>query len=261
MTSLFTAGNSAKLYCLNLIEKIIDRQGESLILLDLGCGEAANFIKLLKKYPRLRYVGVEPSSEACEIARKNISAYNAAIINAPAYQLDLEPADIIISFSVLEHVYRRDAYMQTVRKHLKREGVLMINYDSGHFIDPPPAPIWKVGSERWKNRFGRWMARIGVERYFQAFVREDEFHVLLDETGLRVLDDKFFNTDLKNVYKLVPSQNIDDYMRRWLEFELVLNRMPIHYEDSMAKWFRTRNFVVSRLDADPAVFTWLLDNE
>ena len=261
MTTLFTAGNSAKLFCLNLIEKIINRQGESLILLDLGCGAAANFIKLLKKHPRLRYVGVEPSSEACEIARKNTSAYNATIINAPAYQLDLEPADIIISFSVLEHVYRRNAYMQAVKKHLKREGVLMINYDSGHFIEPPPAPIWAVGSERWKNRFGGWMARIGYERYFQAFVREDEFHALLNETGLKALDDKFFNTDLKNVYKLIPSQNIDDYMRRWLEFELYLNQMAIRYDDAMSKWFRTRNFVVSHQNADPAAFRWLLNYE
>ena len=261
MTSFFTAGNSAKLYCLNLIEKIIHRRGESLILLDLGCGAAANFIKLLKKYPGLRYVGVEPSLEACEIARKNMSAYNAAIINAPAYQLELEPADIVISFSVLEHVYRRNSYLQTVKKRLKPEGVFVINYDSGHFTEPPPTPPWVAGSERWKNRFGGLMARIGYERYFQAFVREDEFRSLLDDTGLRVLDDKFFNTDLKNVYKLIPSQDIDDYMRRWLEFELYLNQLAIHYNDAMAKRFRTRNFVISHQNADPAAFAWLFDHE
>ena len=261
MTSLFTAGNSAKLYCLNLIEKIVIRQGGSLTLLDLGCGAAANFPKLMEKYPGLHYVGVEPSAADCETARKNLSSFNATIINAPAYGLELEPADIVISFSVLEHVYRRMDYLQTVKRTMKANGLFLINYDSGHFIHPDPASILSMGSDRWKNRYGRLMALLGREEYFQAFVQEEEFWLLLDKTELRVLESKFFNTDLKNIYKLVPSDDVEEYMKRWLDFELYLNSMPVRYDDSMAKWFRTRNFVIIHRNADPAAFRWLLDNE
>jgi len=261
MTSLFTAGNSAKLYCLNLIEKMVIRQGGSLTLLDLGCGVAANFPKLMEKYPNLQYVGVDPSSSDCEAARKNLSSFNATIINTPAYGLELEPVDVVISFSVLEHVYRRMDYLQTVKRNMKAGGLFLINYDSGHFIYPAPASILSIGSDRWKNRFGHLMARLGKEQYFQAFVREEEFQALLDKTGLMVLESKFFNTDLKSIYKLVPSHNIEEYMNRWLDFELYLNNMSVRYDDSMAKWFRTRNFVVIHQNANPAAFKWLLDNE
>ncbi len=261
MTSLFTAGNSAKLYCLNLIEKIVIRQGGSLTLLDLGCGAAANFPKLMEKYPGLRYVGVEPSSSECKIAQKNLSSFNATIMNAPAYGLELEAADVVISFSVLEHVYRRMDYLQTAKRNMKAAGLFLINYDAGHFVDPAPASIFSIGSDRWKNRFGRLMARLGREQYFQAFVREAEFRSLLEETGLMALEGRHFNTDLKNIYKLVPAHKVEEYMKRWLDFELYLNNMPIRYDDTMAKWFRTRNFVIAHQGVNPAAFRWLLDNE
>lgn len=260
MTELLSSGNSAKLYCLNLIEEIIQKRGEDLIMLDLGCGTAANFVSLLSRYPRLRYIGVEPSASECEVARKNLSAHNASIINSDAYNLNLAPADIIISFSVLEHVYRREAYMRTVKKHLKQDGLFLINYDSGHFVHTEQAPFWAIGSDRWKNRFGAIFAWLGSEKYFQRFVREVEFQTLLTKNGLQVLDEKVFNTDLKSIYKFVPSASADSYMSRWLEFELYLNNIGISYTDALAKYFRTRNFVFSHHGLEKSLYAWLRDN-
>ena len=101
--TLMTVGNSAKLYCLNWIERRVKERDGQLSILDLGCGNAQNFIRLLKLYPQVTYVGIEPSAEACAAARRNLDGRDATIINEWAYniygRLVDEQFDSVISFS------------------------------------------------------------------------------------------------------------------------------------------------------------------
>ena len=54
--NILTVGNSAKLYCLNWIENLLQGgvmgKGNEFKILDLGCGAALNFVNLLKLYPQ-----------------------------------------------------------------------------------------------------------------------------------------------------------------------------------------------------------------
>src|SRR5215217_1721500 len=95
---VLTQGNAAKLYCLNLIDQLAERHAGSLTILDLGCGEARNFVGLLRKRPRISYIGVDPSSAACDQARHALAGLAADVVHAPAYDVDLGPADVVVSF-------------------------------------------------------------------------------------------------------------------------------------------------------------------
>jgi hypothetical protein len=75
-------------------------------------------------------------------------------------------------------------------------------------------------------------------------VREDDFRRLVDDAGLQVVDDKVFNTDVKRLYPLVPEDQRDAFMERWLAFELGLNELGLAYRDELATIFRTRNVVL-----------------
>ena len=59
---------------------------------------------------------------------------DAEIINAPAYDVRVEPAHAVVSFSVLEHVVDRRRYFEAMRTNLRRDGCVYLNYDSGHFV-------------------------------------------------------------------------------------------------------------------------------
>jgi len=101
-----TSGNAAKLHCLELIESHV-RERERAIVLDLGCGEGRDFRALLERHPHVRYVGVDPSAGACARARAVLAGLDAEIVHADGYDVRVGPADVVVSFSVLEHVYRR----------------------------------------------------------------------------------------------------------------------------------------------------------
>lgn len=60
LTYGLTTGNAAKIYCLNWIAAHAQRHTGPLTLLDLGCGDGSHFVQLLRAFPAIRYVGIEP---------------------------------------------------------------------------------------------------------------------------------------------------------------------------------------------------------
>jgi SAM-dependent methyltransferase len=229
-------GNSAKLYCLQLIDTAAAQADGEFRVLDLGCGTGSNFVELLRRRPSVRYVGVEPSRPATEQARRALP--DAEILNQTAYGARVEPAHAVVSFSVLEHVVDRARYFETIRANLRPEGRVYLNYDSGHFV----ADATLI--ERAKTSASHVLARVGSESRYRARVRDDEFRALVADAGLNILEDKVFNTDVKRLYRLVPEQSRDVFMERWLAFELELNELGLEYRDELASLFRTRNVVL-----------------
>lgn len=236
---ILTVGNTAKLYCLDWIEKIVLEKGEPLSILDLGCGASAHFVRLLNKYPHIKYVGVEPRERSCEKARRNLADLNATIYCMKArrvYETVKEKFDIVVSFSVLEQVYRRHVYLRQAKQCLKENGYFLINCDSGHFTS---------GDERPKNLLGPVLARFGIERYYQSFISDEAFRQMAEQAGFKILEAGFFNTNLKTVYKMVPAGRRDEFMEKWLQLELWLNGIGIEWDDSMIHHFASRNFILT----------------
>jgi ubiquinone/menaquinone biosynthesis C-methylase UbiE len=237
-------GNVAKLYCLNWIDRYLSKNLHPVSLLDVGSGRSLNFVMLLKKHPHLSYVGVEPSSTCCEAARANLAGLNATIINAFGYNLTKIVATksfhLITSFSVLEHVYQRKLYIESISRLLKSEGYFLINFDAGHFVAPTGV------RERLKTALAPLKAFFGFERNYQSFVRIEDFRSFAYQAGLKILEQKSFNTALKQVYRQIPEQDRDEFMQRWLDIELWVNSLPTTYSDKDATTWHTLNFVLSR---------------
>ena len=242
MAQPLATGNAAKLYCLRWIERLIEEREAPVRILDLGCGRALNFVELLRRHPRTRYVGIEPLAGEVRLARENLHGFEAEILQGDAYDAHerlAERFDVVVSFSVLEHVYRRADYLRAGRECLAEDGRFLINYDAGHFLLPSVR-------DRVKNLAGPLLARAGREHHFQRFVAEQEFLELARSTRLRVIESRAFNTRLKDVYRLVPEAARPEFMERWLDLELWLSEAVPPYEDRHSEFFYTRNFVLER---------------
>jgi SAM-dependent methyltransferase len=229
-------GNTAKLYCLQLIDRAAEEAAGEFRVIDLGCGTGSNFVELLQRRPHVVYVGVEPSPAAAAEARRRLP--DVEIVTAPAYDVRVEPGHAVVSFSVLEHVVQRARYLEAARANLRADGRVYLNYDSGHFVADANL------RERAKALASQVLARVGSESRYRARVREEEFRSLAAGAGLRVVEDKVFNTDLKRLYPLVAEPRRGEFMDRWLAYELELNELGIEYRDELAAIFRTRNFVL-----------------
>jgi SAM-dependent methyltransferase len=226
-----TTGNTAKDYCLRHAAELA-RADPDLVVVDLGCGDGQNVEPLLAEHPSIRYLGIDPSERAIRAARERLAAYRVDLRVGRAYDVHLADADVVLSFSVLEHVVDRGAYMRSVARNLKREGRALVNFDAGHF---------SVGSERWKGPLRALLARFGADAHYQAPVPDEEFRALADQAGLRIEESRFFNTHLKELYKLVPDRR--RFADVWLRLELELNE-AVDYRDEYAPFLRTRNAIL-----------------
>ncbi|OGF68220.1 MAG: hypothetical protein A2Y62_20725 [Candidatus Fischerbacteria bacterium RBG_13_37_8] len=243
---ILVVGNTAKLYCLNWIEDYIKKMQKPVSILDLGCGEALSFIKLLERYPDIYYMGIEPDKKISLKAQKNLAQFNAKVQCAYAYDIGKrigEKFEIVVSFSVLEHVYRRQDYMRSAKECLKDEGYFLINYDAGHFTSPEER-------NKIKDLARILFARMGIEKYYQSFVKEEEFQALLQDNDFKVVDAKFFNSySLKGFYREIAVADRPHYMEQWLESELSLNSLPVTSSDKLSHYFATRNYILRGVGA------------
>lgn len=235
MAAPLVLGNAAKLYCLQWIDRLAAQQ-PGLRVLDLGCGYGNTFEALLRGRPEIRYVGVEPDAGAADTARRTLP--DAEIVTGWGDEVELEPADVVVSFSVLEHVFRRAAYVASIARHLAPGGLAFVNYDAGHFVAGGPR-------ERLRTLVAPVAARLGRADRYQSFVREAEFRRLVASAGLEIVEAKSFNT-LKDVYHALPLERRPDFMEPWLALELAVNELGVDYRDELARVFRTRNFVLRK---------------
>jgi SAM-dependent methyltransferase len=110
-------------------------------ILELGCGTARYVPAMISKYPDLEYVGVEPIKASFEESQKNLNGISRAKV---FFQLGydkiegIEDAsfDIVISFSVLEHVKQLGRFLDLSARYVKRGGLMVHRYDLGHALYP-----------------------------------------------------------------------------------------------------------------------------
>lgn len=240
---IWTTGNSAKQYCLNWIDEYVQNNQREISILDIGCGDGSNFLGLLKTYPALRYVGVEPREESYRQAIQLFGGMNATFFHTDGYNLGKklnQQFDLIASFSTMEHVYRRADYLKSAEACLKRDGYILMNYDSGHFL---------LGGirDRVKNLIGPLLAPLGAERYYQSFVSDEDIVKMIQAVGLQIIETKSFNSRLKDVAKSVPKPQREEFMTRWLALELWLNECGLAYSHARSSIFFTRNLILRHL--------------
>jgi SAM-dependent methyltransferase len=119
-----------------LMVPILDQVLDSLELrqiADLGCGNAARLIRLCRRYPGLRGIGVDISQDACRLAREAVAAAGlqsrVSIVCGDALVLQGDPArpvagtvelDLVSSFFMLHDLLARyerpSAALEALRK-------------------------------------------------------------------------------------------------------------------------------------------------
>lgn len=157
-------------------------------LLDVGCGTGAFLNTMQSK--GWRVTGVEPNSNARELARKLYGL--EALEGDQFYALPKSSFDVITMWHVLEHVHELHAYVHQLKVLLKEEGKLFIAVPNYTSIDA--------------SLYGTNWAAYDVPRHLYHFTPH-AIEVLLEKHGLKVVAkkpmwfDSFYISMLSSRYK------------------------------------------------------------
>jgi len=203
---------NAKNFLLKKIEEKFNLNDDFKIL-DLGCGQARNFIYLLSKYPKLKYVGVEPSKSEVEKAQELLKDFsNAKVINSTAYDVSVDnDFDLSVSLSVLEHVKYKDKFLKKGADSLKKNGHFICFYDLGHYLYP------SCIKERVQLFLSKYFFKIIPEPKFVGGVDKNKVFEILKNFGLDVEKITYHNSfKSRKLFKLLlkNKKNLDIDMEK-----------------------------------------------
>jgi SAM-dependent methyltransferase len=194
--------NSKEYFFDKVIEEVRDgAEGRQIRVLELGCGTAVYVPAMIEKYSNLEYVGIEPIDSSFQKAKKILANTPRTKISSQlGYDAieGLEDAsfDVVISFSVLEHVKQLDKFMQLSSRYVKKGGIMVHRYDLGHALYPT------TFKERLHVWLGNTVPSILPERTFVRYVPMSEV-VGYYETLLGALPYKYTYHQMPNHKRLV----------------------------------------------------------
>lgn len=225
---LYWLGNSAKT---KIISHILGQlsAGQSALVFDYGCGDGGDWPAILQDYPQLKLVGYEPHRVSYLRAKERLKGYAAELYTGDDIKELRFQADYIVSFSVFEHVYDRNAYLQNAYNRLHEHGVFYLSYDDGHFrtllhLDQPRR--WFCELRVWlHNLLAPFLARMGHIATFQQRAIRAEVDRLVQKIGFEVEEVFYSNiASLKGLHSSVPQERSEEFTKLWLELEERLNR-------------------------------------
>jgi SAM-dependent methyltransferase len=162
--------NSKEYFFNEVIQKAsLNNHDKKVRVLELGCGTAVYVPAMIEKYLNLEYVGIEPILSSFEKA-KSILAHvpRTKISSQLGYDaiegLEDGSFDVVISFSVLEHVKQLEKFMMLSARYVKNGGTMVHRYDLGHALYPTTL------KEKLHVWLGNTLPSILPERTFVRYV-------------------------------------------------------------------------------------------
>lgn len=183
---------------------------------------------MLNEIDNIKLYAFDPEPEALSEAQNKLESYNVEFLSTKALKNASFQADVIVSFSVYEHVYERENYLNTAFDHLESDGTFYLNYDDGHFrntlsLNEPRK--WYREVKVWvKNLLVEPLASIGLKSFYQSRVPRDRIDRAVKEAGFEISEAFYSNLeDFKGFVKTLSEDKKQQFMKFWIDTEKRLN--------------------------------------
>lgn len=168
-----------------VVGEVVRRTGRARAprIMDLGCGTARYVPQLLKQFPDIEYVGVEPIPDSFAAAKKNLSGLPKVKLHLQlGYNQvngeDENTFDLVFSLSALEHIKQLDKFIALAAKYVKTGGLMVHRYDLGHALHAHSL------KERIHVMLGNTVPKLLPERQFVRYVGVPEIKALYKQFGV-----------------------------------------------------------------------------
>ncbi len=112
------------------LDGVEERLREGIDVVDVGCGGGVALLSLARAFPASRFVGIDPSEHAIDIARertREAGAANAEWRIARGEELPGKPSfDLVVTFDCVHDMTRPDLVIAAIRRAIRHDGTWLI---------------------------------------------------------------------------------------------------------------------------------------
>jgi SAM-dependent methyltransferase len=132
-------------------------------ILDLGCGPGEITCELARRYPDIRFAGIDHSAVAIEVARAHAAKLKLDNVRFEVHDVEgfvpSEPVDLIVMFDAFHHLLNPQEFVARMGSRCSRfflvepAGAWTGDWDRARDFDWLPATIWQI-RDRLEEQFG-----------------------------------------------------------------------------------------------------------
>lgn len=112
------------------LDGVEERLSDGIDVVDVGCGGGVALLSLARAFPTSRFVGIDPSEHAIDIARERTREAEAANVEwriARGEELPGEPSfDLVVTFDCVHDMTRPDLVIAAIRRAIRHDGTWLI---------------------------------------------------------------------------------------------------------------------------------------
>lgn len=150
-------------------------------ILDVGCASGWFLSRMAVEYPKASYTGIDVYKDGVEYGKKKYKKLKLIVNDAHKMPFEKDSFDTVVCAEVLEHVVNPQDVLKEIRRVLKKEGVAVIEMDTGNLL-------FKLVWHWWTNlRHGVW-----ENAHIQEF-NTYKLKKMIENEGFNIVEQKFFN--------------------------------------------------------------------
>ncbi len=158
--------------------------------LDLGCASGYMTAEIAKKYPEIKFTGVDIYDRAIAYATKMYPAIRFIQADALSLPFRNNTFDLIISYETFEHIKDPNLFLKEAKRVLSKNGVFILAMDSGTL---PFRLIWFI----WEKSFGKVWQNAHLNPLHHTHLEK-----LLEKSGFKIKEKIFTHLGLEVVLVL-----------------------------------------------------------
>lgn len=158
-------------------------------ILDVGCASGWFLSKLKQNYKKADCYGVDVYREAIAYGKKKYKNLHLKVGDAHKLPFNSSTFDVIVCCEVVEHVLNPLAVLKEIKRVLKKDGVAIIEMDSGNFLF---TLVWYF----WTHfRHGVW------EHAHIQTLNAKKLEGMILKSGLKIKKRKIFNMSMAVIFQ------------------------------------------------------------
>lgn len=157
-------------------------------ILDVGSASGWFISELSKKHPQAKCHGIDVYKQAISYGKKFYPHIEFRLADAHALPYKNNTFDVVISTEVLEHVDSPKEALLEIKRVLKKNGVAIIELDSGSIL-------FSVAWYLWRKKNGK----VWNDSHLHSF-NVKKLEKMLNDCGFVILSKKKFNLNMAMVF-------------------------------------------------------------